>query len=131
MTSSRRFGAGRRRPVRMWWALPTLTVVGAAIGMGVVVGPTLGEHVSIPHQLLLPATASTSARESQTATAPKPHTPRASPKPASGRTASPAPTSTPVQATHVVAPRRPVVTASSEDSRERESSTHDVGTGDR
>lgn len=103
-----------RTPLRAWWALPGLTVAGTAIGLAVVVGPTLGEHVPIPRQLVLPATETTVAPTPPARHAVKP--PRhPSPKPS----ATPAPIVPPQ--THVVTPRRPVVTASSDDGQEHES----------
>ena len=99
----------------MWWALPGLAVAGTAIGMAVVVGPTLGERVPIPKQLVVPAT--TTLPPSAPAThRPRPH-PHATPKP----TLTPAAAPTQQPQTHVVVPRRPLVTASSDDGHEHES----------
>src|SRR5437660_12603719 len=76
-----------RTPLRVWWALPGLAVAGTAIGLAIVVGPTLGEHVPIPGQLVLPANA-TSAEPSPAAT----HAvrPRAHASPRPSRTPTPA-----------------------------------------
>lgn len=115
-------GPRRSHPLRMWWALPGLAVASTAIAMAVVVGPTLGEHVSIPRQLVLPASATSAAPKQAPTHAVRPrHHP--SPKP----TATPAPPSASVAQTHVVTPRRPVVTASGDDSHEHESGSEHSG----
>lgn len=110
------------RPARgrlVWWAVPGLAVVGTAIGMGVVVGPTLGEQVPIPRQIVLPAMSRTVA-----ASRPVAHraaTPRATHRPTPATTHAPAATPAPIATaaqTHVVAPQRPVVTASADDHTE-------------
>ena len=100
--------------VRLWWALPGLAVAGTAVGMAVVVGPTLGEHVTIPTRLVLPATAPAAA---QTPVAQHPTKPRHHPAPPPTTTPTTPPT-TAVPQTHVVTPRRPLVTATSDDSHE-------------
>lgn len=101
--------------VRLWWALPGLAVAGTAVGMAVVVGPTLGEHVTIPSRLVLPTTTPAAA---QTPVAQPPASqhqikPRHHPTPPPTAAATSA-----VPQTHVVTPQRPLVTASSDDSHE-------------
>ena len=113
-----------RMPLRVWWALPGLAVAGTAIGLAVVVGPTLGEQVTIPRQLVLPATV--------TAAAPTPApttgaTPPVKPRPHHSPTPSVSPTPAGQPRTHVVTPRRPVVTSSGEDSQEHESGSDRSG----
>lgn len=114
-------GARRSQPVRLWWALPGLAVGSTAIAMAVVVGPTLGEHVSIPRQLVLPATATAAPPTTTPAHASHPRH-HSSPKP----TVTPTSTPPPAQ-THVVVPRRPVVTATGDDSHEHESGSDRSG----
>ena len=101
--------------VRLWWALPGLAVAGTAVGMAVVVGPTLGEHVTIPSRLVLPTTAPAAAQTpvAQTPTSQRPAKSRHHPTPPPTATATSA-----VPQTHVVTPQRPLVTASSDDSHE-------------
>jgi len=106
----------------MWWALPGLAVASTAIAMAVVVGPTLGEHVSIPRQLVLPASATSTAPTAASTHAVRPRQ-HLSPKP----TATKTPTSVSVAQTHVVTPRRPVVTASGDDRHEHESGSDHSG----
>src|SRR3954453_13702262 len=115
MTSASR-GSRRAQPLRLWWALPGAAVAGTAVGMAIVVGPTLGEHVAIPHELVLPATATSAAQPPVATHAVKPRRPP-SPKPP----VTPAAPATQPPRTHVVTPRRPVVTASSDDGQEHES----------
>ena len=103
--------AFRRTPLRMWWAMPGLAVAGTAIGLAVVVGPTLGEHVTIPRQLVLPAGATTAAPTPVVRHAVKPGR-HASPKPSVTRTPLVPPR------THVVTPQRPVVTSSGDDGQQ-------------
>ena len=110
-------GARRPLPLRLWWALPGMAVAGTAVGLAVVVGPTLGEHVAIPRQLVL---VTTPASAPPTALASPAHKPSHRPAPRSTSSSKAAATPTPASAqTHVVAPRRPVVRASSDDIHER------------
>jgi hypothetical protein len=100
---------------RLWWAAPGALVAGSAIGVAVVVGPTLGQQVSVPRELVVPATTSTpaSAPPSPHATRHRPRHPSATPTPTQSQaTVAIAPR------TSVVQPRHQVVTASPEDSHE-------------
>jgi len=114
-------GARRPQPLRLWWALPVTAVAGTAVGMAVVVGPTLGERVTVPRQLVLPVTSTTTPATPAPTNSAKPAA-HPSPKP------SLTPSSTPLPKTHVVVPRRPVVTASNDDAHEHESGTDTSGT---
>lgn len=101
--------------MRLWWALPGLAVAGTAVGMAVVVGPTLGEHVTIPSRLVLPTTTPAAAQtpDAQSPGSQHPTKPRHHPTPPPTAAATSA-----VPQTHVVTPRRPLVTATSDDSHE-------------
>lgn len=131
LTSRTSRGAGR---LRVWWALPSFAVAASAVAAGIVVGPTLGETVSIPRQLVLPE-ASATPPSMQPATPRKGHGDSTAAKPtndvkaAPKRTPTATPTSWPLQQTRVVAPQRPVVTSTDDDGHDHETGT-DVGSGD-
>lgn len=98
--------------LRMWWAAPMALVAGSAIGVAIVVGPTVGDRVGVPHELVVPVAGDGAAAASPVATH-RPH-PDKTHRPT---TASTHPATTPpplhyTSTTRVVEPRRPVVSQS-------------------
>jgi hypothetical protein len=111
--------------VRMWWAAPGALVAASAVGAAIVVGPTLGEQVTVPRQLVVPVAAPNPTPTPATA---RPSTP---PRPHPSPTLTPTSVASLVPSTRVVEPRRPIVTASPDDDQHRESPgvEHESGDG--
>lgn len=110
--------------LRLWWAAPGAIVAGSAIGAAVVVGPTLGQQVIVPRQLVVPATAGTPAPSQTTSPAVR------HPHPTATATATAPPGVVIAPTTRVVQPRHPVVTASADDSHERHDDSTEQESGD-
>jgi hypothetical protein len=105
--------------------MPGLAVVATAIGMGVVVGPTLGEHVAIPPQIYVPAAVPSAVVPSAAGElVGRPHRSPTSAQPTPTVTTASSPTTT-TQQPRVVTPQRPLVTASTDDENERDSGSTD------
>jgi len=110
----------------LWWAAPGALVAGSAIGVAVVVGPSLGQQVSAPRQLVVPATADAPVTARPSPSVPPVRHPH--PRPVVSSTPTPV-VSGPT--TRVVQPRRPVVTANPDDSGERHDDSGEHENGDR
>jgi hypothetical protein len=120
MSASRRAVARRPLTRTVGWATPGLALVATAIGLAVVAGPTLGQHVTIPRRLVVPVASPAPRSTAAPATAR-----RATPKPSVSPTPTPASTFAPAR---VVAPLRPVVTESSGSGRRDDG--HQTGSPD-
>jgi hypothetical protein len=105
--------------LRMWWAAPMALVAGSAVGAAIVVGPTVGDRVGVPHELVVPA-AGDGAAASPATTPPHPvktHRPGVTPTPGGTTPAASTPAPSHHDSGQVVPPHRPVVTQSPEDDR--------------
>lgn len=92
-------------------------VAGSAVGAAIVVGPTVGERVGVPHQLVVPTAGDGAAASPATTARPHPartHRPAVAP---THTATTPAPVAPRHDSTRVVEPHRPVVTQSPGDDR--------------
>ena len=103
--------------LRMWWAAPMALVVGSAVGVAIVIGPTVGDRVGVPHQLVVPTTGDGAAASSAATTRPHPVTTHRPAVTATHPAATPTPVASHHDSTRVVQPHRPVVTQSPDDDR--------------
>jgi hypothetical protein len=111
--------------LRMWWAAPMALVAGSAIGAAIVVGPTVGDKVGVPRELVVPVAGNAAPASAPPVTRPHPvKTHRPAPAPTHAATA---PAATHDTTTRVVQPRRPVVSQSPDD--HSESSGDSTGDG--